>query len=142
MAIVDTLLFRVENTYFIVPLTEIEICLRLSLDDLIKNQNTGTIEYNEQMIPYIDLRSLFNLHGNYQSIIKILIIKNSDRYLAILCDEIVGEQQAVLKPLGQAFTADNGILAAAQQGSGKWAYMLNIHFLFEKLKSDVLTAMA
>jgi two-component system, chemotaxis family, sensor kinase CheA len=141
VAIVDTLLFRVENTYFIVPLTEIEICLRLTLDVLIKNQNTGTIEYNEQMIPYVDLRSLFNLQGNYQSIIKILIIKNSDRYLAILCDEIVGEQQAVLKPLGQAFTADNGILAAAQQGSGKWAYLLNIHFLFEKLKSDVLSAM-
>ena len=130
VAIIDTLLFRVENTHFIIPLTEIEICIHTDKLDLIKNENTKTIEYNAQMIPYINLREHYKLKGIYPDVIKTLIIKDNGNYIALLSDEIIGEQQAVLKPLGQAFKNDTGILAAAQHGDGKWAYMLSTSALY------------
>ena len=125
VAIIDTLLFRVEKTYFILPLTEIEICIQTEMADFIKNQNTKTIEYNKQMIPYVDLRTFFNLKGKYSDVVKTVIVKDNGQYVALLSDEILGEQQAVLKPLGQAFRNDTGILAVSQHGDGKWAYMLS-----------------
>jgi Chemotaxis protein histidine kinase and related kinases len=125
VAIIDTLLFRVEKTYFILPLTEIEICIQTEMADFIKNQNTKTIEYNKQMIPYVDLRTFFNLKGEYSDVVKTVIVKDNGQYVALLSDEILGEQQAVLKPLGQAFRNDTGILAVSQHGDGKWAYMLS-----------------
>lgn len=125
VAIIDTLLFRVEKTYFILPLTEIEICIQTEMVDFVKNQNTRTIEYNKQMIPYVDLRTFFNLKGTYADVVKTVIVKDNGQYVALLSDEILGEQQAVLKPLGQAFRNDTGILAVSQHGDGKWAYMLS-----------------
>jgi two-component system chemotaxis sensor kinase CheA len=130
VAIIDTLLFRVERTYFIIPLTEIEICIHIKTEDLVKNENTRTIAYNSQMIPYVDLRKFYNLKGTYPDIIKTLIIKDKDQYVALLSDEILGEQQAVLKPLGQVFRNDTGILAACLHGDGKWAYMLSTSALY------------
>lgn len=130
VAIIDTLLFRVEQIYFIIPLTEIEICIHTNKTDLIKNQNTKTIEYNSQMIPYVDLRMFYDLKGTYPDVIKTLIVRDNGQYVALLSDEILGEQQAVLKPLGQAFRNDTGILAATQHGEGKWAYMLSASALY------------
>ena len=139
VAIIDTLLFRVEKSYFIVPLTDIEICLQHKSADILRNRNTDTIEYNNQMIPYINIRKLYNLKGTYPESVKTIIIKSSGKYLALLADEITGEQQSVLKPIGNTFGDKTGIIAVSQYGNGGWAYMMNINLLFEKLKTGNLT---
>jgi two-component system chemotaxis sensor kinase CheA len=135
IAIIDTLLFRVQKTYFILPLTDIEICIHTDKSLLIQNQNTGTIDYNHKMIPYLDLRSHFNLGGSYPEQVRTLILKEGGQYIGILSDEILGEQQAVLKPLGPSFDHETGILAVSQHGEGHWAYMLNAHYLHQVLKN-------
>jgi two-component system chemotaxis sensor kinase CheA len=134
IAIVDTLLFRVHKTYFILPLNDIEICIHTNKSELIQKQNTGTLDYNHKMIPYLDLRSHFNLGGSYPDTVKTLIIKDENQYIGLLSDEILGEQQAVLKPLGVAFDRESEILAVSQHGEGQWAYMLNAHYLHQSLK--------
>jgi two-component system chemotaxis sensor kinase CheA len=136
IAIIDTLLFKVEKTYFILPLTDIEICIHIEKSKLIESQNTRTIDYNERMIPYLDLRSYFNLSGSYPNKVRVLILKEGGQYLSLLCDEIIGEQQAVLKPLGESFDNDTGITAVSQHGNGEWAYMLNVHFMHKLLTAE------
>jgi two-component system chemotaxis sensor kinase CheA len=84
------------------------------------------------------MRSLFCLKGSYAAITKTLIVKVASTYVALLADEIIGEQQAVLKPLGNAFGGDMGITAVTQHGNGNWAYMLNIRYIFDKLKTGAL----
>lgn len=135
IAIIDTLLFKVHNAYFILPLTDIEICIHIEKSKIIDSQNTRTIDFNDKMVPYLDLRSYFNLSGNYPDKIRALIVKEGGQYICLLCDEIVGEQQAVLKPLGESFDNETGITAVSQHGNGDWAYMLNVHFLHKLLSS-------
>jgi two-component system, chemotaxis family, sensor kinase CheA len=137
IAIIDTLLFRVQKTFFILPLTDIEICIHTDKNELIKNRNTGTIEYNKQMVPVIDLREYFHLGGTYPERVKTIILKEGGQYIGLLSDEIIGEQQAVLKPLGLAYESHAGILAVSQHGNGQWAYMLGAHHLHKTLKSMV-----
>ncbi len=136
IAIIDTLLFRVQKTYFILPLTDIEICVHIDKSILIANQNTGTIDFNGRMIPFLDLRAFFELGGNYPKTVRTLILKEGNQYIGLLSDEILGEQQAVLKPLGQSFENETGISAVSQHGNGEWAYMLNPHYLHQVLKSQ------
>lgn len=135
IAIIDTLLFKVHNAYFILPLTDIEICIHIEKSKIIDNQNTRTIDFNDKMVPYLDLRSYFNLSGSYPDKIRALIVKEGGQYICLLCDEIIGEQQAVLKPLGESFDNETGITAVSQHGNGDWAYMLNVHFLHKLLSS-------
>lgn len=133
IAIIDTLLFRVHSAYFILPLTDIEICIHIDNSKIVESQSTRTINYNDKMIPYLDLRSYFNLSGNYPDKIRALIVKEGGQHICLLCDEIIGEQQAVLKPLGDSFDNETGITAVSQHGNGEWAYMLNVHFMHKLL---------
>ena len=96
IAIVDTLLFRVQKTFFILPLTDIEICIFTSKQQLIQNQNTGTIDYNHHMIPFLDLRTHFKLGGIYPDTVKTLILKEDGQHIGLLSDETLENNKQFL----------------------------------------------
>ncbi len=131
VAIIDTLLFSVEDSFFTVPISDINICSQLSAKDIEKRKHTATIPFNDVLIPFIDLRQTLNIKGRYNEKIKAVILRNSERQIAILTDKIVGEHQAVLKPLGKSFKNQNIINSASQLGDGNLAFMIDTNELFK-----------
>ncbi|HEX2934686.1 MAG TPA: chemotaxis protein CheA [Bacteroidales bacterium] len=136
VAIIDTLLFSVENSFFTVPISDINICSQLSAKEIEKRKHTATIPFNDVLIPFIDLRQTLNIQGTYNEKIKAVILRNNDRQVAILTDKIVGEHQAVLKPLGKSFKDQNIISSASQLGDGNLAFMIDTNELFKMTMHD------
>ena len=132
LSIIDTLLFKVEKDYFTVPISEIEICNQLKKEEIDKCRHTSTIPFRDHLITFIDLRSYFNLDGVYPASIKIIIIKNDEKELALLTDKIVGEHHAVLKPLGKSLRNQKFITAASQMGDGSMAFMLDTNAIIKE----------
>jgi two-component system chemotaxis sensor kinase CheA len=130
IAIIDTLLFKVADTYFTVPVSDINICMQIPTVEIEKRKNTCTIPFEDQLIPFIDIRTQFNLKGEYSDITKAIILKYNDRQLALLTDTIIGGHQAVLKPLGHLFRNQKCIGAASQLGDGKLAFMMDTNEIF------------
>jgi two-component system chemotaxis sensor kinase CheA len=130
IAIIDTLLFKVQDTFFTVPISDINICMQIPSEEIEKRKHTCTIPFENQLIPFVDVRSQFHLGGTYNDITKAIILKNNDRQLALLTDTIIGGHQAVLKPLGHLFREQKCIGAASQLGDGKLAFMMDTNELF------------
>ena len=131
MSIIDSLLLEVDNSFFTVPLSEIVVCSQVEATEIEKQRHTSTLPFNNHLIPFIDLRLLFNLGGHYQKNLKIVIIRNNDKELAILSDKIIGEHQAVLKPLGRSLRNQKYITSASQIGNGQMAFMIDTNTLFK-----------
>ncbi len=131
ITIIDSLLFKVEDSFFIVPLAEIMICSIAVAEDIEKRNNTATLPFNDQLIPFIDLRKKLHIEGTYNKKIIVVIIRNNDHLMALLTDKIVGEHQAVLKPLGKSFRNQEYITSASQLGDGNLAFMINTNKLFK-----------
>jgi two-component system chemotaxis sensor kinase CheA len=131
VAIIDSLLFQIENTYLIVPMYEIETCLQEDAIELDKRRNTGTIAFNDNLIRLIDLRELLNIEGSYSGKVKIIIIRKNNRFIAFMADKIIGEHQAVLKPMGKVLQQQKYLLAASQHADGKMVFMLDTAILHE-----------
>ena len=131
MSIIDSLLFEVDNSYFTVPLAEIAICSQMDTGEIDKQRHTSTIPYNDHLIPFVDLRRLFKLNGNYQKNLKIVIIRSNGKEIALLSDKIIGEHQAVLKPLGKSLRNQQYITSASQMGDGQMAFMIDTNTLFK-----------
>jgi Chemotaxis protein histidine kinase and related kinases len=133
LSIVDSLLFTVDDNYFTVPISDIEICSQVSHKELEQRRHTSTLPFNNQLIPFVDLRSLLNLGGEYKENLKLIIIKNSEREIALLSDKIVGEHQAVLKPLGRSLRDQKYITSASQLGDGNMAFMIDVNALIKNI---------
>ena len=132
LSIIDSLLFTINDTYFTVPISEIEVCTQLSLKELKQNSHTGTIPYNGHLIPFVDLRFLFKMESNNSEMKKIIIIKNENKELALISDQIIGEHQAVLKPLGKSLQNLKYITSASQLGNGNMAFMIDTNALLKQ----------
>jgi two-component system chemotaxis sensor kinase CheA len=125
LAITDALLFKVEDSFFIIPISDIKICNQYSDIEISQRKYTATIPFENSLIPFIDLRETLDLGGKYGKKIKAIIIRSGDQLIALLADSIVGEHQAVLKPLGKSFRQQEYISAASQLGDGNLAFMID-----------------
>jgi two-component system chemotaxis sensor kinase CheA len=138
MAITDTLLFMVEKTYFIIPVSDIELCDNADINEIKSRQKTSTIKFNNELIPYIDLRAFLKIGGTYDSNAKLIIARNSTGYVALMADKILGEYQSVIKPLHKTYTSETIITSVSQLGNGKIAFLIDIDILNKQISKHHL----
>lgn len=132
LSIIDTLLFTVDDNYFTVPISEIEVCLQISSEEINHRRNTATIPFNNHLIPFVDIRYLFKMADSTSEMYKAIIIKNENKEMALLTDRIIGEHQAVLKPLGKSLQDQKYISSASQLGDGNIAFMIDTSSLLNQ----------
>ncbi|MDP4186875.1 MAG: chemotaxis protein CheW, partial [Bacteroidota bacterium] len=135
IAILDTLLFKVEETFFTVAISDIEECRLITLEEINQYSNRGSLPYQDQMVPFINLRKFFRLEGAYGKIIKVIFLKSNEKRIALFTDNIVGAHQSVLKPLGKHFKNQKCITSASQLGDGRLAFMLDANELYQEIEN-------
>jgi two-component system chemotaxis sensor kinase CheA len=130
ISIIDTLLVKVSESHFLIPLNEIEICEQEANEVLFQTQNKR-VEINQELIPFIYLRNEFHINGNIPGKEKLIIINKNNQKVAVVADKIIGEHQAVLKPLGEMFKSQEFLSGASILGDGNLALMLDTNKLMK-----------
>lgn len=136
MAITDTLLFKVENDFFILPVAEINVCEQIDAALLETLKHKSTLPYQNELIPFVDLRKILKIQGTYKEQVKSIVVNNGKKHLAILADSIIGEHQAVLKPLNKTYDTQTFIPSVSQLGNGKIAFLIDPGELFKQISNE------
>jgi two-component system, chemotaxis family, sensor kinase CheA len=124
ISIIDTLLIKSAKSHFLIPLTEVEVCDQKENAEIFNSQNKY-LEYNQSLVPYIHLGKEFNLKGSKLSVSKIVYINKNEHRFAIVTDQIIGEYQAVIKPLQNVYLKHDFLCGASIMGDGNLALMLD-----------------
>ena len=124
ISIIDTLLVKADQIHFMIPVSEIENCDSRTHAELFRNANRQ-VEYNNTLVPYIHLRNEFRLNKDYPKNERIIVINRNNIKFALVADKIIGEHQAVLKPLGKTFANQQFLMGASIMGDGNMALMLD-----------------
>ncbi len=133
LSIIDGLLVELGNGSYIIPLAAIDKCYTYRN---AKDVNTFTkiLELNNNQIPYINLRETFEITDKKNEDIpkQIVVINNGKSQVALICDHIVGEYQAVIKPLGVYFKEQDYISGSTILGDGTIALVFDTNRLIRK----------
>jgi len=81
--------------------------------------------YEDKKIPFFYLRKEFNLLKNIPKLQQGILIFNEKTLLILIIDEVLGEHQAVLKPIGKHFKNQEFISGASIMGDGNIALVLD-----------------
>jgi len=130
VSILDTLLIKADQIHFMIPLSEIEVCDARLHSEIFQNNNRQ-VEHNKSLTPFIHLRTEFNLSKDCPKMEKIIFVKRNNQIFSIVADKIIGEHQAVLKPLGRTFSTEQFLMGASILGDGSMALMLDTGKLCE-----------
>ncbi len=133
LAILDGLIVAVARTHYVIPLTYIVESLQPKADDIrgLGGEEGAVIRVRGEYLP---LLSLHDLLGEIapplpaeQSI--VVILEADGRHFALLVDDLVGQQQVVIKSLEQNFRRIDGIAGATIMGDGSVALILDVDAL-------------
>ena len=132
LAIIDGFVVGVGGTAYVVPLDTVVECLELGEQDR-KNQQRSYLNLRGEVLPFITLRDLFS-HEKHSDTKRenVVVIQSAGMKAGLVVDELMGEFQTVIKPLGRIFRHLRGISGATVLGSGEVALILDIQSLLQQ----------
>ena len=128
MAITDAMLLRVGNERFLLPTVSIEHSFKPVAGAVSTVTNQGEmVMLRGDLVPLFRLHELFNIsdaiHDPYQAL--SIIIESNGRRCALMVDELLGQQQVVVKSLGQFVGQIPGVEGAGILGDGRVGLILD-----------------
>ena len=132
LAIIEGMQVSVGKEIITVPLFSIVEAVR-SEENLVRTiEDRGElIEYRDEYIPLIRLYEAFNFETEItdpkQSL--ILILDGHNKKIALMVDDVVGQQQVVIKSLEKNYKQVPGISGATVLGDGRISLILDIYGL-------------
>lgn len=125
LAIIDGFLTAVDNAAYVIPLDNVVECLELREDDTRGHM----LNLRGEVLPFIRLREFFDVEGALPQRENVVVIAASGRKAGIVVDQLLGEYQTVIKPLGSLFKHLRGIGGSTILGSGEVALILDVQAL-------------
>ena len=126
LSIIDGMLVRIADVDYIIPLSVIDTIFAVEHEKIVSAfQNVINIEGSQY--PFYYLRDEFGLTDSAPAKEEIIMVKYEDRKIGIVVDNITGEYQAVLKPLGKLYRNQDIFSGASILGDGTVALVLDTH---------------
>jgi two-component system chemotaxis sensor kinase CheA len=129
LAVIDGLIVKVGVEQFIIPINSIEQSIRPKADQLSTVQNRGEMcLLRGELMPVFRLDRLFKIDGAKQEATEalVVIVHDNDRRCCLLVDELLGQQQVVIKSLGESLGAVPGVSGGAILGDGSIRLILDV----------------
>ena len=124
LAIIDGFMMGVGKSTYVVPLNVVEECIELPK---LKNDSANEdkfINLRGEVLPYINLREHFRTSGDSEKRKNIVVVKYGNLKAGLVVDQLKGELQTVIKPLGAMFNHLKGVSGSTILGSGEVALIL------------------
>lgn len=129
VAIIQALIVDAEKEYYAIPINSISETLKIGVEDIQNLEGTEVIKIREDVINVLSVKELFKLPTRYESHIKsyyAVILASEDKKVALLVNDLIGEQDIVIKTLKDKVTRVEGISGATILGDGTVSFILDI----------------
>ncbi|UBH26361.1 chemotaxis protein CheA [Aeromonas enteropelogenes] len=123
LAIIDGFRIEVAQSSLVIPLDMIVECIELPSDAL--DTPARQLNIRGQWVPFIVLRELFGL-SPATSPAFVVMVDYADNRAGIVVDHLIGEVQAVIKPLGELFKSLRYVSGSTILGNGQPALILDV----------------
>ena len=129
LAIIDGMLLRVGNERYVLPTVAIQEAFRADQQALSTVTGRGEmVLFRGDLIPVLRLHWLFGVRGATENITDavLMVAEHDGELCALVADELLGQQQIVIKSLGQGLGDVAAVSGAAILGDGRVGLILDI----------------
>lgn len=139
LAIIDGIVVKVSGERYVVPLSQIsEFHRPRAIDINSVYDRDEVLSLRNETVPSLRLEELLQRRRSSKvpitEMTSLIVRESGNNAFAIFVDEIVGQQQIVIKPLGHELNGRAGFMGSAILGDGKPALILDLHELVRKFK--------
>ncbi|MCK0550882.1 chemotaxis protein CheA [Pseudomonas syringae] len=133
LAIINGFLVGIDQSTYVIPLDMVQECIELDEHNRQLTRDSGYLDLRGEVLPLVYLRDHFNHEGPAARRQNVVVVRYAEHKAGLVVDDLLGEFQTVIKPLGKLFGALRGISGSTILGSGAVALILDIPALLNQI---------
>ena len=127
LAIIDGFLVGVGSSRFIFPLDAVvEVIASRHTVTGVDARGRGVVELRGQSLPVVSLRALYALDSSPPARCSVVVLQSGGRRFGVVVDQLLGQHQTVIKPLGKLFSSLRGMSGSSILGNGEVALIFDV----------------
>ncbi|AUJ30644.1 chemotaxis protein CheA [Liquorilactobacillus hordei] len=127
LSIIQALMVRVANESFAIPLDVVERVVVIQEKEIITSMDKEVVEYQEGLIPVIRVDKVLGLKNEENAKQFAIVVKSDKQYFAVLVNELIGQQEIVIKKIDTIVQKLNKFQGATIFGNGSIALILDVN---------------
>ena len=129
MAIIEGMLVKVGDTLYTIPILSIQESVRISQEHItITPDGQETYRLREELVPVLRLYKVFNQETEVMELCDgiLIVVEIGGKSVGLFVDDIVGQQETVIKGLSSYLGSSRGISGCTILGDGTVSLILDI----------------
>lgn len=131
LSIIDGLLVKIDDTHYVIPLSAIDKIYAVPTKEIYEKYNNVVILDGRQ-ISFFNLRQEFNVGSVDSEFMQVVVVNYEEKRVGLVVDHVVGEYQAVLKPLGKHYKSQEMVSGATILGDGTVALVVDTNKIIKQ----------
>ncbi|KON89069.1 chemotaxis protein CheA [Sporosarcina globispora] len=133
LSIISVMLIEIEKEKYAIPLSSIIETAIIRKEDILRAHNQKVIDFRGKVVPLLSLKEIFNVPSENQvdEFISVVIVRKGEKMAGLVVDSFIGQQEVVLKSLGNYLTNVFAISGATILGDGQVALIVDCNALIK-----------
>lgn len=132
LAIIQGLLVRVGQEMYAIPITSVVDSHRIKPSDIKMIDNYEVFNVREDVVSLLRLNRLFKINASEEKeYFFVVIVGSGDKRMGLVVDQLIGEEDVVIKPLRDHYTNVPGIAGANITGDGTVSLIIDVSQLLD-----------
>lgn len=134
LAIIQGLLVEVNEEVYVIPLSSVLETSRVNVKDISYMNQREAIRLRDSILPLVRLDALFGipkLNDEEETHVYVVVVGLAEDKLGIVVSKMLGQEEVVIKSLGEDLGQTPGVSGATIMGDGRVRMILEIRELFE-----------
>ncbi|MDF2607705.1 MAG: chemotaxis protein CheA [Bacillales bacterium] len=133
LSIISVMLVEIEKEKFAIPLSSIIETAIVKKSEILNAHNQKVIDFRGRVVPLIFLKEIFDVPRNASddNLYSVIIVRKGDKLAGLVVDSFIGQQEIVLKSLGDYLQTVFAISGATILGDGQVALIIDCNALIK-----------
>ncbi|MFA6760079.1 MAG: chemotaxis protein CheW [Sulfuricurvum sp.] len=137
LAIIQALLVGVQEEYYAIPLASVLETVRISKDEVYTVEGRSVMRLREEVLALVHIGDIFEVERvlDNSEYAYVVVLGLGTSKIGLIVDTLVGQEEIVIKSLGEFLKGINGIAGATIRGDGNVTLIVDVLALMEIAKS-------
>jgi len=137
LAIIQALLVGVQDEYYAVPLASVLETVRITIDEIYSVEGKSVMRLRDEVLPLVHLADIFNVERQFDmgEHAYVVVLGLAESKIGLIVDTLVGQEEIVIKSLGEYLKGMEGIAGATIRGDGGVTLIVDVAALMDMAKT-------
>ena len=137
LAIIQALLVAVQEELFAIPLANVIETVRITLEDISSVEGKSVLKLRDEVLPLVSMSDIFKIEKilDVAQYLYVVVLGVGASKLGLIVDGLIGQEEIVIKSLGEYLKGIDGIAGATIRGDGRVTLIVDVASLMKLAKN-------